>query len=108
MSTRDSLLIPCSVRDLSGAYLPVIPRQRRACSKVALARRSDVSLIFSLLTRYLKLLFLVARTGIEPVVSALRGRRVKPITLPGHSGQSIVKRTFQQSKSLLRICTDQL
>jgi hypothetical protein len=40
---------------------------------------------------------LVARTGIEPVVSALRGRRVKPITLPGHNGQSIVKRTFQQS-----------
>ena len=28
---------------------------------------------------------LVARTGIEPVVSALRGRRVKPITLPGHA-----------------------
>ena len=27
---------------------------------------------------------LVARTGIEPVVSALRGQRVKPITLPGH------------------------
>ena len=32
---------------------------------------------------------LVARTGIEPVVSALRGRRVKPITLPGHDLQSI-------------------
>ena len=47
---------------------------------------------------------LVARTGIEPVVSALRGRRVKPITLPGHSGQSIVKRTFQQSESPLRVC----
>ena len=26
---------------------------------------------------------LVARTGIEPVVSALKGQRVKPITLPG-------------------------
>src|SRR5258707_8243352 len=34
-------------------------------------------------------LVLVARTGIEPVVSALRGRRVKPITLPGHFGHSI-------------------
>jgi hypothetical protein len=48
--------------------------------------------------------FLVARTGIEPVVSALRGRRVKPITLPGHSGQSIVKQTFQQSESRLGVC----
>jgi hypothetical protein len=49
----------------------------------------------------LKWLVLVARTGIEPVVSALRGRRVKPITLPGHCRQFIVKRTFQQSKSRL-------
>jgi hypothetical protein len=48
-------------------------------------------------------MILVARTGIEPVVSALRGRRVKPITLPGHIGQSIVKRTFQQSESRLRV-----
>ena len=27
---------------------------------------------------------LVARTGFEPVLSALRGQRVKPFTLPGH------------------------
>ena len=39
------------------------------------------------LTIFLYRGILVARTGIEPVVSALRGRRVKPITLPGHTAK---------------------
>src|SRR6267143_604950 len=45
---------------------------------------------------------LVARTGIEPVVSALRGRRVKPITLPGHFGHSIA---LQRLWAILRKIT---
>src|SRR6266403_919818 len=47
-------------------------------------------------------LVLVARTGIEPVVSALRGRRVKPITLPGHFGHSIA---LQRLWAILRKIT---
>ena len=41
---------------------------------------------------------LVARTGIEPVVSALRGRRVKPITLPGHKAILACFYIFRQSR----------